>query len=172
MEYLIGSCIIAAAWAGVLLTLVLLPGMWITVLVVLIGQLVAREPLMSWWTVGAIALIAAVGEVVETFASAAGAKRFGASKAGMTAAVVGSFVGALAGTILLPFLPVLGTLAGALLGAGLSTIVVERGMADKTWKQSAAAGGGAAAGRALAVVGKVSLAALQATVLTVAVLVP
>ncbi|MEK6702504.1 MAG: DUF456 domain-containing protein [Planctomycetota bacterium] len=171
MGYLIGSAIIAAAWLGVLLTLVLLPGMWIAVLVAMVGQFLTHEPLMSWWTIGVAALIAAIGEIVETFASAAGAKQFGASKAGMTAAVVGSFAGAIAGTIFIP-IPVVGTLTGALLGAGLSTVAVERGTTEKTWKQSAAAGGGAAAGKAVSVFAKAGLAAVQSTVLTVAVLVP
>lgn len=171
MGYLIGSAIIAVAWLGVLLTLVLLPGMWLAVLVAIAGQFVTHEPLMSWWTIGAAAFIAGLGEIVETFASAAGAKRFGASKAGMTAAVVGSFAGALGGTILIP-IPVVGTLIGALLGAGLSTVVVERGTTEKTWKQSAAAGGGAAAGKAVSVFAKAALAGVQASVLTVAVFVP
>lgn len=171
MGYLIGSAIIAVAWLGVPLTLVLLPGMWIALLVAIAGQFLTHEPLMSWYTIAVAGFIAVAGEVVETFASAAGAKRFGASKAGMTAAVVGSFAGAIAGTILIPF-PVVGTLAGALVGAGLSTVAIERGTTDKTWKQSAAAGGGAAAGKAVSVFAKAALAGVQASVLTVAVFVP
>ena len=158
---------LTSAWLGALLTLVLLPGMWFMALGVLIAQLIAPEPLMSWWTIGAIVGLAAVGEIAEFASSAAGAKQFGASKAGMTGAVVGSLVGALLGTVLIP-IPIAGTLVGAVLGAGLAAAGAERGVAGRNWRESSTSATGAALGRVAAVAIKGGLAVVQALVVTVA----
>lgn len=163
---------IGTAWLGVLLTLVLLPGMWIALLAVLSAQALMSPAPMSWWTVGVIAALAVAGEVAESASSAAGAKRFGASKSGMVGALVGSVVGAIAGTVFLAFIPVLGTLLGAVAGAGLATGLAERGVAGRTWKESGTSAAGAAAGRVAAIFIKTCIAAVQAAVITGAMLIP
>lgn len=154
------------AWVGALLTMVLLPGMWLTVLAAVLATALMDPQPMSWWVVAVVAVLAALGEIAETGMSAVGAKRFGASKSGMAGSLVGSIAGAIAGTVLIP-IPVLGTVIGAVAGAGLVTGLTERGVAGRTWRESAKSGTGAAAGRAAAVFVKGSLAVVQASVVTV-----
>jgi hypothetical protein len=161
---------ISAAWLGVLLTLVLLPGMWLTLLAVLAVQFLDVPAPMSWWTVAAIAVLALLGEIAESASSAAGARRFGASRSGIVGALTGSILGAIAGTIFLPFIPILGTLIGAVAGAGLATVAAERGVAGRSWRESTTSGAGAAAGRAAAVFVKAAIAVAQAIVVTAAIL--
>lgn len=158
---------IAMAWLGVLLTLVLLPGMWIALLAVLTAQVVMTPTPMSWWTVGVLAGLAVLGEVAESASSAAGAKKFGASRSGMIGALIGSIVGAVAGTVLIP-IPLLGTLLGAVVGAGLAAGMAEKGVAGRTWKESGTSAAGAAAGRVAAIFVKTAIAGVQAVVITAA----
>jgi uncharacterized protein len=161
--------VVLLAWVGVLLTAVLLPGTWLIVLAAVGGMLLIDPAPMSWWAVGGLAAIAVLGEIVEMGSSAAGAKRFGASKTGMAGALVGSIAGAIGGTVLIP-IPVVGTLIGAIAGAWLVTAMAERGVAGRTWKESTSSATGAAAGRAVAVLAKTALAVIQAIVLTGAML--
>jgi uncharacterized protein len=165
MEWVWFALVILSAWLGVLLTAVLLPGMWLTVLAAVGGMLLLDPAPMSWWVVGGVAVIAVLGEIAEMGSSAAGAKRFGASKSGMAGALIGSVAGAIGGTVLI-LVPVVGTLIGAIAGAWLVTAMAERGVARRTWKESTASATGAAAGRAVAVLAKTALAVIQAIVLT------
>ena len=109
-----GTAVIGVAWVGVLLTLLTLPGTWLGVLMAAIAAW-WRPEMLSWWTVGAVAGIAFLGELVEMFAGAKGASSAGATKKGSFGAVVGSIVGAILGS---PFLFPLGTIMGAVVGAG------------------------------------------------------
>jgi uncharacterized protein YqgC (DUF456 family) len=68
--------------------------------------------------------VAGIGELLEFMLSAFGAKRFGASRSGMFGSIIGGFVGALCGTVLLP-LPIFGTLVGALLGTATGAVIGE-----------------------------------------------
>lgn len=158
---------LSSAWLGAILTVVLLPGMWVAALGVLIAQVTGPEPIMSWWTFAVIVGLAGAGEVAEIASSAAGAKQFGASKSGVTGAVVGSIAGAIAGTFLIP-IPLAGTLVGAVLGAGLAAAAAERGVEGRTWRESTASAAGAAIGRVAAVAIKSGLAVVQALVITCA----
>jgi uncharacterized protein YqgC (DUF456 family) len=169
MEWVWTILVILVSWVGVLLTAVLLPGMWLVVLAALGAMLVMDPAPMSWWVVGAVVAVAVLGEIAEFGSSAAGARTFGASKTGMTGALIGSIAGAIGGTVLIP-IPVVGTLVGAVAGAGIVTAMAERGVAGRSWKESTASATGAAAGRAVAVLLKTALAVIQAIVLTGAML--
>lgn len=167
-DVLAATLVILASFLGVIFTLLTLPGTWLAVLA---GAAVAiwRPELISWWTVGGATLLAIIAEILEIFASAAGAKRGGASRQGALFAVIGSLVGALAGSFVVP---IIGTIVGAVLGAGLGAIIAERGLQGRTWRDSAKAGQGAAAGRLAATVLKTILAVFIALLLSIAVLVP
>jgi len=108
-----------------------LPGAWI-----LIAAAVGID-LLDWlWlpadapstfhplTIVAAGIVAGIGELLEFMLSAFGAKRFGASRSGMFGSIIGGFVGALCGTVLLP-LPIFGTLVGALLGTATGAVIGE-----------------------------------------------
>jgi hypothetical protein len=67
-----------------------------------------------------------------------------------------------------PFMPVIGTIAGAVIGAGVGAFIGERGLASRGWKDSARSAGGAAAGRLVATIVKTGFAVAIALVLGVA----
>jgi uncharacterized protein YqgC (DUF456 family) len=158
------TLLIIASFAGVILTILTLPGTWLAVLV---GIIVAiwRPELISWWTVGAAGALAVIAEAVELFASAAGAKRGGATRKGALGAVIGSFVGAIVGA---PFIFPVGSIVGGVAGAGLGAIIAERGIHGRSWQDSAKAGQGAAVGRLVATALKTALAVIIALVLSIA----
>lgn len=157
---------VLASWLGVVLTLVSLPGIWFMLLVAALCKW-WQPDLLSWETLGAVALLAVVAEIAEFFSSAVGAAKTGGSKSAAWAAVVGAIIGAIAGT---PFMPIVGTIAGAVIGAGLAATIVELGIHKKPWRESLKVGGGAAAGRLVAVIIKGVLALACAVILTVAAL--
>lgn len=169
MSIFAGVIVAIGALLGIVLTLVTLPGTWLAVLVAVCCQL-WQPTLFSWWTLGIAIGIAALAEVLEVFASAAGAGRAGGSKAAAVAAVIGSIVGAIAGSVV-PLFPI-GTIAGAIIGAGLAAGLAERGKSGKSWRDSARVGTGAAAGRFAATFIKVSLACVIAAILITAAFVP
>src|SRR5688572_14996620 len=148
MIYLAASLVTLASIVGIVLTIVTLPGTWLAVLVAA-GCTLWQPELMSWWVVAAAAGLAAIGEIVELFASAAGAKRTGGARSGAIGAVVGGIVGAIAGSFVVP---IIGTIIGAIVGAGVGAALAERGVQKRGWRESAAVGTGAAAGRAVAMV--------------------
>jgi uncharacterized protein YqgC (DUF456 family) len=161
------AIVIAASFLGVVLTLLTLPGTWLAVLAGA-GVAIWRPEMISWWTVGAAAALAVVAEVIELIASAAGAKKGGASRHGAVGAVIGSLIGAVVGA---PFLLGIGAIIGGVVGAGLGAVIAERGLRGRSWKDSAKAGQGAAIGRLVATVLKTTIALAIALVLSIAVLV-
>jgi uncharacterized protein YqgC (DUF456 family) len=160
------TIVIVASFAGVILTLLTLPGMWLS-LVAGVAVALWRPDLLSWWSVGVAGGLAVLAEAIELIASAAGAKKGGASKHGAIGAVIGSFVGALVGS---PFLFPIGTVVGGVAGAGLGAVIAERGFKGRSWGDSAKAGQGAAIGRLVATALKTLLALVMALVLSIAVL--
>ncbi len=150
--------VVLIALAGVVLTVITLPGTWIAIA----GWLLVclwRNEFFSWWVLAAVLFLAVVGEVIEFFASAVGAAKGGASRKGGIGACIGSIVGALVGTPI--FFPI-GAIAGGVVGAAAGAIIAERGMAEKTWKESTKAGAGAAIGRFAATIFKTCCAGLIA----------
>lgn len=120
---LIGLLFLNAIW--LLLVLFALPGNWLMVI---------STGLLAWWqwdqgvfsvyTLIAIGILAAIGEIFEFFAGVGGAKKAGASWPGALAAIAGAIIGAIGGTILIP-IPILGTFLGACIGGGLGTLLIE-----------------------------------------------
>lgn len=160
--------VLVAGLAGLVLTIITLPGTWVTVGAG-VGVCLWRPDLISWWAVAVALVLAGLGELIELIASAVGASRAGGTKKGAAGAILGSLLGALLGA---PFLFPIGSIAGAAVGAGVGTLVAERGIAGKSWRDSARAGGGAAAGRLVAIVLKTGIAAGIALALAASVLVP
>lgn len=165
-SWLPATILILAAWAGVVMTILTLPGTWVALLA---GVIVAwwKPEMISWWTVGTVGALAVIAEVAELAASAAGAAKGGGSKKGAAGAIGGSLLGAIAGA---PFLFPLGSIAGGVAGAWLGTILVERGLTGKTWRDSTTAAHGAAKGRLIATAAKGVLAVVIAVVITAAAL--
>ena len=104
------------------------PGNWLMVLCAALYSwlMPAASPYaFGWWVVAALAVLAAVGELLELATSAVGTRKAGGSRKGAILAVVGSFVGSIAGVILgIPIpIPVVGSLVGALLFAGCGAML-------------------------------------------------
>lgn len=96
-----------------------LPGNWLIVIsACLFAWWRAEDDVFSIYTLIAVAALAVLGELIEFFAGAGGAKRAGAGWRGSIGALLGALTGAIFGTFLLP-IPFLGTLIGACVGAGL-----------------------------------------------------
>lgn len=165
LDLIAPSIVTIFALCGVLLVLLQLPGIWVAVLAALACQWWTGD-LFSWWTLGGVILIAALAEVAEFAASAVGAAKADGTKAGVWGAILGSLIGLVAGGILIP-VPILGSVVGAIVGAGLGAFVAERGVSKRTWKESAAVGGGAAVGRLMSTVVKTGFACVAAGVLIV-----
>lgn len=152
-----------ASLTGIALTLITLPGAWIALLTAVSMQ-VWQPDLYSWWTLVICGLLALMGEVMELVASAAGAAKGGASRSGAAAAIAGSLVGAIVGSF---FIPPVGTVLGAVLGAGLLAAGVELWFNRRTLGQATRAGTGAAAGRLIATIAKTGVTAIIAAVLII-----
>lgn len=163
--YIVGaSGVTIISIVGIALTLLTLPGMWIAI-VAAVGVQFWQPGMFSWWTLGICIGFALLAELLEFFASAAGAAKGGASKKGAVGAIVGSLVGAVVGSF---FFPPIGTVLGAVLGAGGAVIWVEMSLEKRGFGDATKAGTGAAAGRLLATFIKVTFAAVVALTLSVA----
>lgn len=153
------------ALAGVVLTLLTLPGTWVA-LVTALGIKLWQPDLFDWWVLAVALVLALIGEAIEFGAGALGAAKAGASRRGALGAIVGSIVGAILGS---PFFFPIGTILGGVAGAAAGTLVMERGTTQKSWGEASRAGAGAAAGRLVATLAKTGVAAVIALLLAVAV---
>ncbi len=155
--------LLAAAW---LVTLFAFPGNWVMVaLAALFAWLLPAEDGrgFSWITVGVALGLAVVGEILELFAGAAGAKKEGASRRAMLLALGGTMVGSIAGAFVSIPIPVVGPIIGALGGGAAGAFA--GAYLGESWKgsdtaRSMAVGRGAVIGRLLGTVGKLLAGAL------------
>ncbi len=144
-----------------------LPGNWF---------IVCATGLFAWWkwdddifsiyTLIAMGILAAVGEVIEFFAGVGGAKRAGASWVASLCAIGGALLGAIAGTVFIP-MPILGTLLGACIGAGSATLVAER-ISGKEIHRSIKSGVGAGVGVFLGTTSKFIIGIVISVIVAVA----
>lgn len=159
-------------WA---LNLIGLPGNW---LVIAAAALYAyfmpadsRLDVTLWTLLGLVGL-ALIGEAVEFVAGALGAKKAGGSRRSAALALLGSMAGGLFGlTVGLP-IPIVGSIAAALLFAGLGALggaVLGEQWKGRTLDQSLRVGESAFWGRILGTFGKTVIGALMIIVLVVAV---
>lgn len=168
--YSVATGAMLLAWAGVALTAFTLPGIWIGLVGVGLAQWWSiayhgsDHAMFSWWTLGACVGLGVVAEILEIVASAFGARKTGGSKKAAFASIIGALIGAIVGSFILP---IIGTIIGAALGAGIGALLTEKHLGEKTWKDASKVGAGAAAGRLVAIVAKVAIAALIALALTV-----
>ena len=150
-----------------MLVLFTLPGNWLMVI---------STCLLAWWKgddglfslplLVVIAVLALIGEIIEFFAGAGGAKKAGAGWLGALAAIGGAIFGALAGTFIIP-VPIFGTMLGACFGAGLATWTVER-MTGKEHDASVRSGVGAGTGVLVGTISKFSIGCLIWLLITIA----
>jgi uncharacterized protein YqgC (DUF456 family) len=142
-----------------------LPGNWLMVAGTLL--LAWLEPgMFSVWTLVAIVILAAAGEVLELLSGVWGARKGGAGRRGSAGALVGGVIGAIAGTFWIP-VPVLGSLVGACAGACFGAWFLELRGGRDFWA-SFRAGVGAGVGRALGTVIKLAVGILLWLIIAIA----
>jgi uncharacterized protein YqgC (DUF456 family) len=100
-----------------------LPGNWLIVITtVLFAWWRAEDKVFSPYTLGAITVLALLGELVEFFGGVMGARKAGARFLGSLGAIIGAVIGAVIGTFVFP---ILGTLLGSCAGAAIGVSVFE-----------------------------------------------
>lgn len=157
MTLLAGVILLLIAIVGFVLTIATLPGTWFILGAGLLTHWLCGEPpLLNMWNLIICASLALLAEIAEFALSAAGAAKSGGGKSGAIGSIIGGLVGAIVGTMIVP---ILGTIVGGVIGAGLGALVFERGIAQRSWKDSARIGQGAAVGRAVSIVMKAAVAA-------------
>jgi uncharacterized protein YqgC (DUF456 family) len=155
-----------AGW--LMLVLFTLPGNWLMVIsTCLLAWLKWDDsrPFNEWLLIG-IAALALIGEIVEFFAGAGGAKKAGSGWLGALAAIGGAVFGALIGTVVVP-VPIVGTMLGACFGAGLATWTVERAT-GKERNASVRSGVGAGTGVLVGTLSKFGIGCLIWLIITIA----
>ena len=118
LAWTITACLLIAGFVGCILPLV--PGHLLLLMAALGHRLMlgAVDSGLSWWSLGFLALMAIVSQVLETMSGAAGAKRFGSTRWG----VIGALLGGVLGMFFMP----IGLLAGPLLGAIICELAFAR----------------------------------------------
>lgn len=167
-------------WAAIL---IILNACWlVTVLFMFPGNwlMVCGTYLFAWWQwdrgifgwplLVVITVLALIGELIEFFAGAGGAKKAGAGWWGAIAAIGGAVMGAILGTILVP-VPLIGTLMGTCIGAGLATWTVERATGKKH-DESVRSGVGAGTGVLVGTLSKFIIGCVIWLLITIAVFWP
>ena len=127
-----------------------IPGNFAGPLVALVYLLTTDVPL-TWGRFALMLLLALSGEAMDFLMGVLGAKKYGASKKGMTAAVLGGFAGAMVGGMIIP---VIGSVVGVFLGIFLFTFAVEYRIERKDADKAGRAGMGAVLGRLAALAWK------------------
>jgi uncharacterized protein YqgC (DUF456 family) len=158
------------AWLTSLFTL---PGNWIVVALAagfawLFPEEAGRG--IGWWTVGVVVGLAAIGEVIEFVAGAAGAAKQGASKRAVAMSLVGAIIGSIVGVLIGTPLPILGSFVMALLGGAIGAFA--GAYLGEMWKgrgeaERRAAGQGAFVGKIWGTLGKLACGAVAIGVVAV-----
>ncbi len=165
--------VLSAAW---LLTVLGMPGNWLMVAVAACyAWLVPADSAaaIGWGVVLAVALLAALGELLEALAGVFGAAKAGGSKRAAVLALAGSLAGGIVGMAIGLPIPLVGPLLGAVLAAGLGAL--SGAMVGELWKgrrmnQSWQVGKGAFWGRLLGTLAKVMVGSIMLVVLAAALL--
>ena len=155
--------LVIAFLASVVVIMLGFPGEFLIVLVTLVYILIAGTGKVGWGALGVFALMAVGAEVVEFFAGFLGAKKLGGSTKSGLGALAGGILGAFGGTFLIP-IPLVGSVAGVLLGTFIGAAVVEY-LAMRKAEASIRAGAGAFFGRLAGIFAKVSVTVIMVVVL-------
>jgi uncharacterized protein len=134
---------ILVLFAGIFVTVFGLPGTVIILIDVILYALVTGFETIGWKVILFLIAIAVVAEVADFGLGMIGAARYGASKAGIWAALFGSIVGV---ALAAPFFLGMGTLLGIFLGGFTGAFLVEF-MNQRKLKPAFRAGYGSVLGR-------------------------
>jgi uncharacterized protein len=172
--YYVSACLlIVACGAACVATLLTLPGNWLIVLFAALFAWLFPEAAgrgISWSTVGWLAGLAAVGEIIEFVAGAAGAAKQGASRRAVLLSLVGAAVGTVIGLAVGLPIPVVGPMVVAVLGGAIGAFVgayLGEWHAGRAGDARFAAGQGAFVGKLWGTLGKLVAGAIMLVVVAV-----
>lgn len=152
--------------------LITLPGNWMIVVTTVLFAWLVQPPTgtgLNWWVVGLVFALAALGEIIEFAAGAAGAAKSGGSRRGMVLSVIGAMAGSIIGAFLGTAIPV--PLVGNLIGAvgGGASGAFGGAYLGEYWKgknenERLNISSAAMVGRVLGTVGKLGIGAIMVVV--------
>src|SRR5262245_45767082 len=142
--------LILVACAGIVLAAMQLPGVWL-----ILAAAAGYDWYHGWTCIGwkwllAMAVLAAMAEIIEALSSAIVASRAGASRRASVGAILGGLIGMF--MLSLP-LPIIGTIAGGFIGCFAGAVVAELTVHDDMMK-GARVGVFAMIGRLLGLIAK------------------
>ena len=155
MEYVYITGLLALNLVWLFLVVLGLPGNWLMVLSAV--GLAWWQPEPEWfstWTLVGVAAIAAVAEIFEFISGVVGSKKAGGSTWGSIGGLFGALAGGIFGTVLIP-VPIIGSILGVCLGAFAGALGAEL-LAGRKLDESVESGRGAAVGRLIGIVIKLS----------------
>jgi len=155
MDWLYYSILIVVQIIGLALALFQMPGLWLMLAATGVYAWVTMSRGYVGWSLVVLLILALLAEAVEFVAGGAGAKKAGASKMGMFAAMLGGIVGAILGTFVVP-IPIVGTIIGACIGSFVGAMGVEY-YKRQDLDHSLRVGYGAAQGRLMGILGKLAI---------------
>lgn len=135
---------------GIFTTVYGLPGTIIILIDVIIYALLTGFDQIGIKVILVLIFLSVLGETIDFGLSMAGAQRFGASKRGAWASVIGGMIGI---AVMSPFFYGLGTLAGAFLGGFAGVFIVEI-LRQRSFKPALRASYGSILGRVAATLSK------------------
>ena len=151
MKIILDILFILVMLAGVLSLIISLPGNLIVLISAIIYGLFTNFEGLSLMFYITLVILVVAGEAIEFFSGVLGAKKFGASKAGMIGSLIGGIAGGLIGAA---FLFGFGAIPGVFLGAFSGAVFAEL-LKGKNLKESVNAGIGAFLGRTFGMIFKV-----------------
>lgn len=178
MDWISAFLLLVVVVVGWGLTVFSLPGNWLMVagaaLYAGVGPGVDSRLAVGWWFVGALLVLAMLGELFEFLASSLGAAKAGASKRSAVLALLGSLVGSLVGAFFGLPIPLVGSMIAAIFGAALGASLGAIG--GELWKgkelhETWTIGTAAFVGRLCGTVGKIAIGSAMAGATLVAMMI-
>jgi uncharacterized protein YqgC (DUF456 family) len=114
MNWVYYVLLLAMLVTGLGIVVMNLPGLWLMAAAAGLYSLITPEHYLFPWGIVTILVLCLVGEVLEFFGKAGGAKQAGGSGRAMLLATIGGVVG---GIVLTIPVPIIGTIAGVCIGA-------------------------------------------------------
>jgi uncharacterized protein YqgC (DUF456 family) len=166
MIYVWASILLVVLMICCLLNLFGLPGNWINLVALSVYVYFTPEgqrPSISWWVVAVVLVLAILGEIVEFAAGAVGAAKVGGSRRSAALAILGSFIGGIAGALIGVPIPIIGSVIAILLFASAGALVgamLGEWWKGRDWEACRQVGHAAFWGRLFGTFGKFSVGAL------------
>ena len=120
MNWVYYLLLLALLITGLGIVVMNLPGLWLMAAAAGLYSLITPEHYLFPWGIVTILVLCLVGEVLEFFGKAGGAKRAGGSGRAMLLATIGGVVG---GIVLSIPVPIIGTIAGVCIGAFVGAMI-------------------------------------------------